>query len=187
MLTNSNDSAVVADALVFAEAFGIEQILASPEIVPRQKGIYSWWMTPGSVPGLSGTYHPHRPALQLLYVGIASKPTSDLRQRLTTHIGGTSRRSTQRLSLAALLAEEYGWSSAMVSGRPALAPEFESQLGSFMAQHLRVSWLIHDDPKSVEDSVIKRLMPPLNLDGNSSHAAYSYVKAKRAAFRSKVR
>lgn len=186
MISKSNEATVVADELVFAEAFGIGHILASPDIVPRHKGLYSWWMTPGSVPGLSGPVHPNRPN-QLLYVGIASKPSSDLRQRLTTHIGGTSRRSTQRLSLAALLADKYRWSAATVSGRPALAPEFEAQLNLFMARNLQVSWLAHDDPESVEKSVIERLMPPLNLDGNSSHPAYPYVKAKRAAFRSMVR
>jgi hypothetical protein len=186
MISESNDSTVVAEALVSAEAFGIEQILASPNLMPRQKGLYSWWMTPGSIPGLSGLAHPIRPDLQLLYVGIASKPASDLRKRLTTHIGGTSRRSTQRLSLAAVLADQYGWSATMVSGRPALAPEFEAQLSSFMAKHLTVSWLIHGQPESVETAVIQRLMPPLNLDGNSRHPSYFYVKEKRAAFRSSV-
>lgn len=187
MISESNDATVVADALVSAEAFGIGQIMTSPNIVPRQKGLYSWWMTPDSIPGLSGKAHPIRSDLQLLYVGIASRPTSDLRKRLTTHIGGTSRRSTQRLSLAAVLADQYGWSATMVSGRPALAPEFEAQLSSFMAKHLSVSWLVHAQPMSVETAVIQRLMPPLNLDGNSGHPSYSYVKAKRAAFRSMPR
>lgn len=186
MISESNESTVVAGALVSAEAFGIGYILASPDLVPRHKGLYSWWMTPGSVPGLSGPVHPTLHNLQLLYVGIASRPTSHLRKRLATHIEGTSRRSTQRRSLAALLADQYGWSAAIVDGRPALAPDFEAQLSKFMAKHLRVSWFTHEDPESVEDAIVGRLMPPLNLDGNSSHPAYSYVKAKRAAFRSTV-
>lgn len=186
MISESNDSLVVANALVSATPFDIEHILASPDLVPRHKGLYSWWMTAGSVPGISGPLHPKVNNLQLLYVGIASRPSSHIRQRLTTHIRGTSRRSTQRLSLAALLADHYGWRAALVDGRPALAPEFEAQLSTFMATHLRVSWLTHEAPGSVEGAVIGKLTPPLNLAGNSSHPAYSYIKVKRAAFLSTV-
>ncbi|WP_374209996.1 GIY-YIG nuclease family protein [Pseudarthrobacter raffinosi] len=114
-------------------------------------------MTPDSVPGLTGPIHAHLQNLQLLYVGIASRPSSNLRQRLMTHNQGTSRRSTQRLSLAALLADQYSWSAAVISGRPALATEFEAQLSTFMARYLRVSWLSHDDPESAEDAIIERL------------------------------
>jgi hypothetical protein len=104
-MTDGKDPLTIAGALLWASTYGIEQLLGSPDIIPRSKGFYSWWMIPGSVPGLAGLKHPEYYDIQLLYVGIASRPSSHLQQRLTTHMVGTSRRSTQRLSLAALLAE----------------------------------------------------------------------------------
>lgn len=186
VLSQATDPVAVIDALTRAPIYRTTQILQSPSLVPRVKGIYAWWMIHGSVPGLSGVRHPLESDLELLYVGIASRPSSNLLQRLSTHIGGTSRLSTQRLSLASLLAVQNGWNASIVSGRAALSPEFEPSLSDFMSRNLRVSWLAYEDAAAIEHHVIERLLPPLNLYGNASHPQFAYVKAARAAFKASV-
>ncbi|MDM7990725.1 GIY-YIG nuclease family protein [Arthrobacter sp. zg-Y877] len=150
---------------------------------PRAHGIYAWWMNQGAVPGLSGLTHPVDPSLELLYIGIASRTSSSLYARLSTHLTKTSRRSTLRLSLASVLAARQGWTASFVSGRPALNPGFENDLTQFIHNSLSLSWIQHSAPRDVEEQMIQRLQPPLNLDGNSAHPAYTYVKTARAAFR----
>ena len=159
--------------------------LFSEILPPRVHGIYAWWMEPDAVPGLTGMPHPNTP-LELLYVGIASRTSSSLYARLGTHATKTSRRSTLRLSLASLLAPSTGWTAATVSGRPVLNPKFEPDLTRFMQKFLSVSWIPHERPANVEEGLIERLLPPLNLDGNSTHRSYPYVKAARSAFRNSL-
>lgn len=158
----------------------------SKVVPPRVHGVYAWWMEPGSVPGLTGMRHPDVSSLELLYVGIAARPSSSLLARLRTHLTKTSRRSTLRLSLASLLAPSMAWTASIESGRPVLDPTFEPQLSGFMETCLSVSWIHHERPKQVEAAILSRLLPPLNLDGNSTHLLYPYVKAARAAFRGSI-
>lgn len=155
-------------------------------VPPSVHGIYAWWMEPGSVPGLTGMRHPVDTPLELLYVGIAGGPRSNLHARLSTHLTKTSRRSTLRLSLASLLAPSMGWTASIESGRPVLDPTFERYLSSSMKACLSVSWIRHGRPKQVETEIITRLRPPLNLEGNTTHLLYPYVKAARATFRSSL-
>ena len=155
-------------------------------VPPRVHGIYAWWMKPGAVPGLSGLIHPADRGAELLYIGIASRASSSLYARLNTHLTKTSRRSTMRLSLASLLADQQGWTASVVSGRPALNPDFEAHLTKFIHKALLVSWIQHPKPNAIEEQLIQRLQPPLNLDGNSTHRSYAYVKAARATFRGAV-
>jgi hypothetical protein len=176
-------TASAVPALLEAGLYRPSALAADRTLLPAQHGIYSWWSDAESGLDLPGQPHPAAPELKLLYVGIAGKPSSSLRQRILTHIAKTSRRSTLRLSLASLLAPTLGWTAAVVSGRAALDPEFEPALNDWMDEHLRVSWLTHDAPGCIEHAVIAQLGPPLNLDGNSAHPQYAAVRSARAAFR----
>ncbi|MCZ2821061.1 hypothetical protein O2V63_12030 [Modestobacter sp. VKM Ac-2977] len=157
--------------------------------VPAAPGLYAWWAPFGALPGISGPRHPTVDA-QLLYVGIApngaaSKAT--LRSRVVgDHIRGTTGSSTLRRSLAALLSEQQGWQSRWTT-RPVLVNADELRLSEWMAERLRLTWVVHPEPWMEEAAVIARLEPPLNRADNSAHPLYDHVRAARTRWREAAR
>ena len=152
----------------------------------RAPGLYCWWSLSPAVFGIPGTRHR---GAYLYYVGKAEK---SLRSRLRTHATGTTRSSTERLTLAALAFEVFGWTPGVSSRDPRrrarLVDEVdELALTEWIADNFSVSWVLHDEPALVESEVIRLLEPPLNLDHNGNHPEYARVKAARANFRSVAR
>ena len=158
-------------------------------LVPAQPGLYAWWAHPGALPGITGPRHPDGER-ELLYVGLArSSPTSraTLRSRVVgNHICGTTGQSTLRRALASLLHEQEGWRSTFTD-RPLLAPEDEQRLDDWMQQHLALTWVVHEQPWTVEAEVIAKLAPPLNQATNSAHPQYRHVREARSRWREAAR
>jgi hypothetical protein len=148
--------------------------------IPSGPGLYAWWAAPGVLPGIVGPAHPAAAGLELLYVGIGG----GLRERMVDrHVRGGTGGSTLRRSLAGLLLDVEGLRTRWTKTRVVLVADDERRLTTWIRTHLSVSWCEHPDAGAVEPSVIAVLGPPLNLDHNTSHAAYSAVKAARAAWR----
>lgn len=154
--------------------------LVDVRTAPRDKGIYTWWFDPGVLDVPDAAY----PAVQgrrLLYVGIAPrKPSSAgagsasrLRNRLTTHAAKDASRSTLRLTLGALLADELDLSLRINENRINWGPEGESKLTRWMEQHAAMSWLVDDEPWLLEHELINEVPLALNIDGrNDPFARY---------------
>ncbi|SOC50292.1 hypothetical protein SAMN05660748_3038 [Blastococcus aggregatus] len=159
------------------------------ELVPAEPGLYAWWSRPGALPGVAGPRHPDGEH-ELLYVGLArSGPSSGatLRSRVVgNHIRGTTGQSTLRRSLASLLHEGEGWRSTFTD-RPLLVPDDELRLNAWMQEHLALSWVVHEQPWTVEAEVIGKLAPPLNQSANSSHPLYQHVREARRRWREAAR
>jgi len=114
---------------------------------------------------------------------------------LREHAKRTTRRSTERVAFAALLAPEFGWPSSLVcvkkaeANRPAKfravlrEAAHEEALTAWMAETLQVSWIEWPEPKHVERDLVKGLRPALNLTYNTGHTTYRAVKASRETFR----
>lgn len=179
------DAHKVAMDLVDARRHSLDAALAR---APSASGIYAWWSIDPDIGGVPGTMHADG---YLYYVGIANRTARSLRTRLHDHIRKTTRRSTERVTLAALLGPGRGWTTmsvAMGKTHPAryrtvLANPFhERALSQWMADHLRVSWVELPDPGDVEGGVISFLRPPLNLAKNTAHPSYPIVRAARSAF-----
>lgn len=148
---------------------------------PRAPGIYAWWSSAPELLGIRGT--PLAGAF-LYYVGI-TKSKRDLRKRLTTHSTGKARSSTLRLTLASLGAVETTPLDAG-RGKVRLPADAEAALTAWIAAHLQVSWVATDDPGDIEAEVIAAMLPPLNLEHNSSHPMSGSVKVARAEFRARA-
>jgi len=125
-------------------------------------GLYSWWSDDAGAADLArGLGHPLAPGL--IYAGQAGatrwpsgKPSiNTLRGRLVgMHLGGRANLSTFRLTLAAILSA--GWDGVLD----------EERLTAWMEEHLAVIPVPIADADTlgvVEDAVLAKLDPPLNL------------------------
>jgi hypothetical protein len=145
-----------------------------PAQVPAASGLYAWWAPPAVLPALPGPPHPAIVDLRLLYVGIASR----LRSRLASNHMRRSGSSTLRRTLAGLLLEEERYRTRWTD-RVVLVDADETRLTAWMTAHLRVSWCPHPAPRDVEEAVIRRLHPPLNVEHASGPARDVVVAARR--------
>ena len=155
--------------------------------LPERAGLYAWWMTPGAIRNLKGPRHLTEP-LELLYVGIAPKDarsSATLRSRIRgQHLGGNIGSSTFRQSLAALLFEEFGWTTRWSGSRTQLSPDDNRALSVWQRDYLRLAWAEQREPWTTEGRIISLMQPPLNLAGNASHPLYRQLKAHRLRLRS---
>jgi len=120
----------------------------------------------------------------LFYVGIASARTG-LRKRLATHVNGTARRSTLRLTLAAI---GVGSGTVTRSGRSKVSLDvaYETAITTWIRDNFTVSWVAAAEAHLIERSVIGLLAPPLNSAFKSHHAAYATVRNASAALRARA-
>lgn len=139
---------------------------AAPGEVDRP-GLYAWFVDDAGTEGLSrGLRIRLQPGL--VYAGQAGAGTSTatLRTRISgNHRSGTIRGSTFRRTLAALLAGDLGLRR---DGPDRLADDGEVRLSAWMREHLQIAVAPWDDRSSLghlEDLVLDRLDPPLNLQG----------------------
>jgi hypothetical protein len=65
--------------------------------------------------------------------------------------------------------------------RVVLVPEDEARLTAWMYAHLRLTWAEDAEPTVIEDELVRRLHPPLNVRGvDSEHVQPAVVAAKNA-------
>jgi hypothetical protein len=153
----------------------VARVMPTSEIAgqaPAAPGLYAWWASPTILPELRGSAHPADESLRLLYIGIATKLRSRLRQNHMKRTGS----STLRRTLAGLLLGDEAFHTRWTD-RVVLVDEDEVRLTSWMATNLRVSWCEHPTPREVEAMIIEKLAPPLNVD----HASGSVREVIRAA------
>lgn len=153
----------------------------SPD-VPAEPGLYAWWAARDVLPAMPGPDHPTA-GVRLLYVGKANR----LRDRiLRNHLAPATAQSTLRRSLAGLLMDDAGWSTRRVGRqRPkvALTASSERELTAWMRRHLTLTWSVTVDPASVEDAVVARVLPPLNLNFTPDSGHRRAVAGARDRFR----
>ena len=95
------------------------------------------------------------------------------------HLHGTITGSTFRLTLASILADSLGLVDA---GGRKLALEGETRLSGWMLEHLQVAVTAVPDRTLVgplEDAVLARLDPPLNLQGMPSSDTRAALSSRR--------
>lgn len=155
--------------------------------IPASSGFYAWWVKAAAIPGLPLTQHPSEPDLELLYVGISPSSSSSaqtLRARiLDKHLGGNAGSSTFRFSLAALLMGNLGLRPRKTETKVVLPSPDNKRLSNWQVAHLRLTWCEREAPWKIEDEVIARMQPPLNLASNSGHPFYEPMRAARDGFR----
>lgn len=149
-------------------------------LLPRASGLYAWWAPPGLLPGVSGPPHPSDEGRELIYIGLAT----NLRTRVgRNHLRGPTGSSTLRRALVALLMPSEGYTTRWTTDRVVPVEADEARLSAWIRDHLRVTWAVHPDPKSVERDVIRELGSPLNQEHNNAHPLYETIKAARATYR----
>jgi hypothetical protein len=158
-------------------------------------GLYSWWIDSSGAKGLTHGIEAEV-AEGLVYAGQtgATKWPSGRRSRATlasrigaNHIRGRVRGSTFRLTLAAALHRELDF---QIVGSKKLAPESEHRLTDWIRDHLAVSVFPYGDPDElgrVEDDLLDKLDPPLNLTGRPRTRLRANLTALRAVVAAGVR
>ncbi|PVE19073.1 hypothetical protein DDA93_06530 [Arthrobacter sp. Bz4] len=160
---------------------------------PRVKGIYGWLFTPGSLPVPDASYS-YTDGFALMYVGIAPKKpdsngkesTSRLRPRLAAHYNRDASRSTLRLTLGVLLAEELSLSLGVHGGRLNWGVDGEAQLTRWINANARVAWAENSTPWDVEDELLAYATLALNIDGRTD-AFSRELRDRRDRVRSNAR
>lgn len=172
----------------------IEGLLADPVDVataratlPDRSGVYAWWTDKGAIPGVPSEPHPREGDLQLFYVGIAprdARSSATLKTRIVSnHLGGNTGSSTFRFALAALLIDTLRLTPHHTTTKYVLPTAQNQALSTWQREHLKLSWVEHDAPWSIEGEIIAALRPPLNLAGNAAHPFHSTLSQARDRFR----
>ena len=86
-----------------------------------------------------------------------------------------------------LLMESLGLAPEQTKTRAVLSKSQNQALSEWQKRHLRLTWAEHDRPWLIEDAVISRLEPPLNLAGNASHPFHPQLTQARARFREEAK
>lgn len=150
--------------------YNLRQHIAARSI---SHGVYGWWFD-SSLPVVPRGGCSVRAGKDLLYIGIAPpnsqlarpRSTSPMSRRLwRNHLHGTTRTSTLRLSIAALLQTELHLEFYRDGqGRVRMSPQHEELLTTWLDEHAAISAIQHDDPWFVERALIEDGPPlPLNL------------------------
>jgi hypothetical protein len=110
--------------------------------------------------------------------------TDTLGERITRiHLGGKVRSSAIRLTLASVL---FAQLDVVVQAAMLLQASSEQELSGWMRAHLLVAVHPHDDRDSLaglEQAIVQRLDPPLNLD---DHVPATSVRQRVAALRKRI-
>lgn len=154
-------------------------------------GLYAWYVDDvGAVHLAAGLGEDLSPGL--IYggqTGATKWPSgttgrNTLRSRIVQHVAGRIRGSTFRLTLASVLSANEGL--ALASPK-VLTPESEKLLTAWIMDHLEVA--VHSFPDadalaSLEDRVLEKLDPPLNLEGMSATPVRQRLSSLRSALAS---
>lgn len=140
--------------------------------IPDEAGLYAWWAEMGGLQELSAPFDVTLP--RLVYAGQAGAASTrvgaasgaTLRSRIGgQHMNGNIRSSTFRRTLAAALREPLG---LRLAGGGRLDAPSNRLLSAWIRAHLRVAWVSCPERgtlAALEDAVLQRLDPPLNLQG----------------------
>jgi hypothetical protein len=145
--------------------------------LPRGGGFDAWWAAPDVFPDLPGMPNPADPTVRLLYVGRATS----LRGRVLRNHMRRSGGSTLRRTLAGLLMPTEAYRT-MWSDRAVLVPEDEARLTAWMRRNTRLTWAEYRWPEDVEDELLWRLVPPLNVSGMDADDVQPSVVAAKTRF-----
>lgn len=153
-------------------------------------GVYGWWFD-NRLPLVLRDGCIERDGKHLLYIGIAppkdrpvrrSGPTPVKSRLWRNHLRGTVRTSTLRLSLAALLEQELElafWRDKR--NRVRMDRHCEDRLSEWVSKHAAISVMQHDEPWSLEETLVRNGPPlPLNLS-MSGHPFRSTLSGLRRA------
>jgi hypothetical protein len=169
-----------------------EECLVRNGPIPTKSGVYAWWIKDGTI-DVPLEKCEYRKGNHLLYVGIAPqqpsktgrKSNQNLRTRIRKHYNKNAYGSTLRLSLGCLLGyplEDVGNTKERLTfGKK------EKCLSNWMSNNAFVSWVCLDEPWLVEDFLIERFSPPLNLKGNRNHCFFNKLTDIRKKARKKAR
>lgn len=149
-------------------------------------GLYAWWVDDEGAHVLSATLG--EPVVGLIYGGQAGATSSKLAKESAAtlysrikgqHIGGNARSSTFRMTLTALLRRPLRLE--LMQPRK-LSPPSNELLTDWIREHLSVVTVACPDRatlRSLEQSVLHELDPPLNLEGMDPSAVRTTLTALR--------
>lgn len=129
-------------------------------------GLYAWWVDREGATFISERLR-EPVASGIVYAGQAGAAPSEatLRSRIGgNHIGGRIRNSTFRLTAAAILLEEL---NNHIEGDRKIDPSGERIIANWLASHFRLTIAPFTDRMlltELEDHILARLDPPLNLE-----------------------
>ncbi|MDP8991540.1 MAG: hypothetical protein M3N31_00525 [Actinomycetota bacterium] len=154
-------------------------------------GMYSWWTDDDGLNALSAPFGVRLPPL--IYAGQAgatstrakTERAATLRSRIgSNHLNGNIGSSTFRKTLTAVLLEPLDLHLARPDRLDAVSNQ---QLSAWMRQHLRLVIAAHPDRATlarVENAVLRRLDPPLNLMGMRTSPVRSRLRELRSGLSS---
>jgi len=169
------------DFLETAPLVQVSVLRKEKALLPKARGLYGLFFarTPGITPTRGCL---RREGLDLLYIGTAGADLrlgGNLRNRLGDHhLGGNERRSTLCQTLAALLPDLVGPSVQQVErGKVKFhtGSAGRQSLRQWMDANIFVCWTTDPDPARLEETLVHRHAPPLNLD--FSEHPFHYVLA----------
>lgn len=177
----STPEAVAARLLDEANRIAAAAFVGGAGAAAGEPGLYAWFVD------VEGATQLSEGAAQsilagLVYAGQAGAGTSSatLASRIgRNHIGGTITRSTFRMTLASLLAGRLGLRD---DGGRQLAGDGEARLTAWIRQHLSLAIVAAPDRArlaALEDAVLERLDPPLNLQGMAPTNLRRTISARR--------
>ena len=87
--------------------------------------------------------------------------------------------------MASLLFERDGWRPQQRAKKVVLKREDNAALTCWIREHLVLTWTEQTNPwrEPLEDQVISRLRPPINLAHNKTHPFYEEMRAARKRFK----
>jgi hypothetical protein len=157
-------------------------IFEKPCPVPRASGLYAWYFKdiPPQVP-TTGCITKN--GLTLLYIGISpsTQPSKrNLYSRIRYHMRGNASGSTLRFTLGCLLNITIGIRLQPTGRTKRLTfGEGELTLSDWLEQNAYVAWVVREEPWLLENDLISKARPPLNLRGNEQHPFYPILKKIR--------
>jgi hypothetical protein len=155
-----------------------------------EPGLYSWWADDEGLTDLSAPFGVRLPPL--IYAGQAGATSSrsgvervaTLHSRIGgNHLHGNIRSSTFRNTLTAVLFEPL---ELRLAGPHRLESASNAAISAWMCEHLRIAVAPYPNRANlaaVEDEVLARIDPPLNLMGMSATPVRSRVKELRRRLR----
>lgn len=187
----THNPSIAAQAVLAPKALvSPDDILDLTERRAISHGVYGWWFD-HSLPLAPRDGCLRLGGKDLLYIGIAPPKNRPMRPNGPTpvksrlwqnHLRGSVRCSTLRLSLAALLQDDLAlafWRDAR--GRVRMDRHHEQRLTDWIESHAAISIIQHDEPWSLEETLIRKGPAlPLNLS-MSGHPFRTTLRRLRCA------
>ena len=162
--------------MTFLSSYMIQPVSAMrqhPELIPETPGLYALILDhPEALePALERARlrleHVRLGRRRVLYIGTTD---DSLRRRVKCHLSNDTGRSTFRMSLGALLAEELGLLARPIPGESyfCFQPPSEAVLSAWIGAHVSVAVKPAREARAKELALIHTQQPPLNISGRDS-------------------